>query len=350
MDAAVVDAIEANAMRMVSDGIPYRDLDFLKKDISDLRSWCSRWISLSKEYENLACDALDKSGTLTAGERFWRAALCCHFGQGILMDIGAEEKLLADRRKQQLFARGAPLLQPYCEPVDIVFEKSVLPGYLRLPSGAGSFPCVILFGGLDTTKEDAFELSSYFVARNIATLTFDGPGQGEVFHRMKMRLDYEKAVSAAITYACTRPEIDKDRIGILGRSTGGHWACKAAATDSRVKIAIAWGLIYHLRDFDRLSSSLQKRFMRAASMTSLTEARGFFNAFDLDGYAERIDVPLLVVQGGKDPIAPRNSVTKLREKVRGSMDAILYADSGHCAHDMAHLFKPAMADFAERHL
>ncbi|MDH7799258.1 MULTISPECIES: alpha/beta fold hydrolase [unclassified Beijerinckia] len=350
MDIAVANAIDANAMRIVSDGIPCRDLDFLKRDITNLQDWCARWIVLSEEYEAQAYDALDKGGNLTAGERFWRAALCCHFGQGILMEIGAEEKLQADQRKQQLFARGASLLQPQCESVAIPFENSLLPGYLRLPIGLGPFPCMILFGGLDTTKEDAFELSSYFLARNIATLTFDGPGQGEVFHRMKMRLDYEKAVSATVTFAGAQTAIDPNRIGVLGRSTGGHWACKAAATDPRIKVAIAWGLIYHLRDFDQLSTSLQQRFMRAASMTSLIEARAFFKGFDLDGFAERIDVPLLVVQGGQDPIAPRDSITRLGERAQSSMDVIFYEHSGHCAHDRAHLFKPAMADFAKSHL
>lgn len=350
MEAAVVSAIDANAMRMVSDGIPYRDLDFLKRDITNIKDWCARWIVLSQEYEAQAQDALDKGGHLTAGERFWRAALCCHFGQGILMEIGAEEKFQADQRKQHLFARGASLLGPPCEPVGIPFETSLLPGYLRLPEGEGPFPCMVLFGGLDTTKEDAFELSNYFVARGLATLTFDGPGQGEVFHRMKMRLDYEKAVSAAVSFACAQPQIDPDRIGVLGRSTGGHWACKAAAVDARIKIAIAWGLIYHLRDFDRLSTSLQKRFMRAASMASLADASTFFKGFDLDGYAEKINVPLLVVQGGQDPIAPPDSVTRLEQRARGPMDVILYTDSGHCAHDRAHLFKPAMADFARKYL
>lgn len=350
MEVAVAGAIDANAMRMISDGIPYRDLDFLKRDITDLRDWCARWIVLSQEYEVSANKAFERGGRLTAGELLWRAALCCHFGQGILMEIGAEEKLQADQRKQRLFARGAALLQPHCEPVTIPFEETTLPGYLRMPSGAGPFPCVILFGGLDTTKEDAFELSNHFVARGMATLTFDGPGQGEVFHRMKMRLDYENAVSAAITFACTRPDINHDRIGILGRSTGGHWACKAAATDPRVKVAVAWGLIYHLRDFDSLSVSLQKRFMRAASMTSLAEASAFFKGFDLDGYAERINVPLLIVQGGQDPIAPADSVTRLQQKARGPVEVILYDDSGHCAHDRAHLFKPAMADFCRSHL
>lgn len=348
MNAVVVEAIESNAARMISDGMPYPDLMLLKRGIDAEERWCERWVTLAHEYEDHAAAALAVGSTLTAGEHLWRAALCCHFGQGTLMSTTAADKLAADRYKQSLFVRAAPLLEPALERVAIPFEDQLLPGYLRLAPGPRPAPCMVIFGGLDTTKEDALELTNYFIARGISTLTFDGPGQGEVFYRMKVRLDYDAAASAVISYACTRPEIDAQRIGVLGRSTGGHWACKTAATDERVKVAIAWGLIYHLREFDRLSAALQQRFMRAANMATADEAHSFFKGFDLDGYAERITCPLMVVQGGKDPIAPRDSVERLAAKVQGPLEVIVHPDSGHCAHDRAHLSKPAMADFARR--
>jgi 2,6-dihydroxypseudooxynicotine hydrolase len=350
MSQAVADTIEANAMRMVSDGIPYRDLLFLKTDIADPDRWCQRWVALSEEYEALAEGSLEQGSRLTAGEHLWRAALCCHFGQGILMDVGAAEKRAADVRKQQLFARAAPLLQPALLRVEIPFENMSLPGYLRVPPVKRPAACMVVFGGLDTTKEDALDLTNYFAVRGIATLTFDGPGQGEVFHRLKLRLDYEAAVSAAIDFLCSRCEIDAQHIGILGRSTGGHWACKTAATDSRVKVAIAWGLIYHLKHFDTLSASFQKRFMRAAGIDSVADAAALFAGYDLQGFAEKIRCPLMVVQGAKDPLASTDSLDLLRRAVARPAKTLLFPDSGHCAHDQAHLAKPAMADFACQHL
>jgi len=350
MDDAVASTIDTNAARMISDGIPYADLEYLKRDIGSLDHWCARWVALSATYEGLAGQALERGATLTAGEHLWRAALSCHFGQGILMEISAEEKHATDLRKQQLFQRAAPLFHPPAQRIAFAFEDGVLPGFLRIPLVARPAPCMVIFGGLDTTKEDAFELTTYFIARGIAVLTFDGPGQGEVFHRLRMRLDYEQAVSAAIDYACTRPEINENAIGVLGRSTGGHWACKAAATDRRVRVAIAWGLIYHLKNFGSLSPYIQKRFLRAASLSSMDEARTFFGGYDLKGYTDRIRCPLLVVQGGRDPIAPANSIELLKAAVRGPLEIMAYPESGHCAHDRAHLAKPAMADFAATHL
>jgi 2,6-dihydroxypseudooxynicotine hydrolase len=59
-----------------------------------------------------------------------------------------------------------------------------MPGYRRLPAGSQRPPCVILLGGLDTTKEDYQVVNDLCVERGLATLAFDGPGQGETLFRM----------------------------------------------------------------------------------------------------------------------------------------------------------------------
>lgn len=351
-DHEVSTTLRSNAARIISDGIPYGDLLFLEQDITEPAQWCERWVALSATYEKLADAAVENGSTMTAAELLWRAALCCHFGQGIRMDVAHDAKLHADQRKNLLFQRAAPWLSPPMQRVAIPYEDGSLPGYLRLPNGKHDtgLPCVVVFGGLDTTKEDALEISNHFVARGMAVLTFDGPGQGEMLHSLPLRVDFEAAVSAAISYACSRPEIDAGRIGVLGRSTGGHWACKTAASDPRVKVAVAWGLIYDLHHFPGFPESLKKRFMRAANVASEKEAVDFFAPFDLDTIKNRINCPILVVQGSEDPIAPARSAERLQAQAPEKVEIVMYQGSGHCAHDKTHLSKPLMADFAKRHL
>ena len=108
---------------------------------------------------------------------------------------------------------------------------------------------MILFGGLDTTKEDAFEFSRYFLQRGVATFAFDGPGQGEVFEHMNARMDFERVVGAVLDRLGDRADLDSGRFGVVGRSTGGHWACRAAALEPRIRAVAAWGLIYDLHAF-----------------------------------------------------------------------------------------------------
>ena len=135
------------------------------------------------------------------------------------------------------------MLQPPLEPVAIPFDEITFPAYLRVPDSSSLSACAILVGGLDTTKEDAFALTEVLIARGIATLAFDGPGQGETLSKLPLILDFERAVSAVIDYLQDRPEVDADRIGVLGRSSGGHLALRAAS-DPRVRAVVAWGLLY----------------------------------------------------------------------------------------------------------
>ena len=66
----------------------------------------------------------------------------------------------------------------------IRFGDTGLSAYLHLPPAAsGSVPCVLHYGGMDSFKEHAVALDGdRFLARGIARLVFDGPGQGEAIH------------------------------------------------------------------------------------------------------------------------------------------------------------------------
>jgi hypothetical protein len=151
-------------------------------------------------------------------------------------------------RKVSVFGRAAPLLDPPLVPVGIPFDGIDMPGYLRVPAARIRPPCVILLGGLDTTKEDYMVVNDLCAERGLATLAFNGPRQGETLFRMPWRRDFERSVIAVLDFLDTCPQIDRERIGIIGRSTGGYYAPKAAAMDPRIKAAVSWGAMYHLRN------------------------------------------------------------------------------------------------------
>ena len=335
---------------MLADGVHYSDLVALRSNIGDADGWCDAWMASATTLENVGRRALADGARLTAGTALWRAALYCHFAQGYFTDKFPEKKLAAETRKQALFREAAPLLNPPLERVEIPFRGDVAPGFIRLPVNTVRPPCVILFGGLDSTKEDSLTLSNLMVERGLATLAFDGPGQGEMFHRMKLIPDYESVISAAIDFLEKSTAIDPARIGIVGRSTGGHWSCQAAAKDKRVKAAIAWGLAYHARNIPQMPTTVQNRWTRAAGLRSAEEAVAYFKGYDLHGVASRITCPLLIVQGGRDPIVPPESLELVRQQVKGPVEVLSWPDSGHCCHEQSHITKPAMADFMLRHL
>ena len=315
--------------RFLADGVHYRDLLDIQAATADWSQWCRVWSEFAAAAEARGDAALRQSLTRTAAAEFRRAA---------------------HDRKVSVFRRAAPLFDPPLERVAIPFEKTSLPAYLRLPSGRPQAPCVILLGGLDTTKEDYMVVNDLCAARGLATLAFDGPGQGEMLYSMPWRADFERAIYAVLDYLETRPEIDSGRIGIIGRSTGGYYAPKSAAVDARIKAAVVWGAMYHLRNLASIPAATRDGFVFVSRSKSVEGAVRFFECINLEGVASKIRCPLLVVHGGRDTITPLENATRLIREAAGPVETLIWEDSGHCCHDRAHIVRPAMADFMVRHL
>jgi len=343
--------IRGTLHRFLSDGVNYRDLMEIQSNIRDGRDWCQSWMAAADIHENIARKALSEGHLQTAGQALARAALYSHFAQGYYTYDRPAERSKAEKRRQTLFREAAPLLTPPLEYVEIPFGKTRITAYLRLPvPTAAKSPCVVLLGGLDTTKEDALALTNVLVERGLATLAFDGPGQGAMYEEMGLVPDFEKAVFAIIDYLQERPEIDAARIGVMGRTTGSHWALRSAAYDKRVRAVAAWGLIYDVRGLANFPADVRDRFIRAAKLKSLEEAQDFYKGYNLDGHVRHIHCPIIVVQGGDDPLAAPGGLDRLIAEAPVPVELLFFADSGHCCHDRGDIVKPAMADFLAKHL
>ena len=345
----VEQVINQGIHRFLADGVIYRDLMDIRAALPDWSQWCAVWSQFAAAAEERGTQAFRLSFTRTAAREFARAALYFHYAQNLFYDDLKLKRETHDR-KVAAFKRAAPLLEPPLQPVKIAFDGVDMPGYLRVPPRRAKLPCVILLGGLDTTKEDYLGVNDLCVERGLATLAFDGPGQGETLFRMLWRKDFERAIVAVLDYLETRPEIDRDRIGIIGRSTGGYYAPRTAATDRRIKAAVAWGAMYHLRNLASIPAVTRDGFVFVSGSKSVEEALRFFECINLEGMAAKIRCPLLVVHGGLDTITPMENATRMIAEAGGPVETLIWEDSGHCCHDRAHIMRPGMADFMARHL
>ena len=350
MTKAIVEkAIDQGVHRFLADGVHYRDLMDIRAEAADWKSWPETWSRHGEAAEQRAEDALSRGARATATSDFARAALYHHYGQYLLYDDLALKKRIHDR-KVAAFARAAPLFDEPFERIEIPFEGIRMGAYFRAPRGVARAPCVILMGGLDTTKEDYLTVNEFCIRRGLATLAFDGPGQGETAFEMPWRQDFEQAVITVIDYLETRDDIDRDRIGLIGRSMGGFYGPKTAAMDDRVKALVAWGVMYHLRNLADVPPHTLEGFLFVSGSRTLDEARAFYECIDLDEYAPKIRCPTLVVHGGRDAITPAENAAMLLEKLDTEVETLIWDDSIHCCHDRAHIVRPAMADFMARHL
>ena len=337
------------AIRYLAEGLPYGEWLRIRDHIKNFDEWCAVWSQFGRDAETLADAALAAGHRQTAAAALKQATLCYCFGQ-LLFWHAPEEKQATYEHCARTWRRAAPLLDPPQTPIEIPYRGVAMPGFLRLPHGVTKPSCVILLGGLDSTKEELQEISELCVARGLAVLAFDGPGQGETFAKLKLAPDFVEAIFAVLDFAEKHPEIDGDRIGIIGRSLGGYYAPRAAALDRRIKAVAAWGAMFHLRNWRTLPALTAAGFVYTTGAPDIEGARPYIESIDLSDVAERITCPLMIVHGGADVITPTENMTMMRDAAKGPVEVLFWEDSGHCVHDRAHIVRPGMADFMARHL
>lgn len=120
---------------------------------------------------------------------------------------------------------------PYTEiEVTIAGDDVSLAGTFTIPEGAGPFPAVILFTGSGLQGRDEnvmgfrvfFELADHLSRSGIAVLRCDDRGFGSSVGELDLVTDSVFACDASLMldYMLAQPDIDPDRIGILGHSEG----------------------------------------------------------------------------------------------------------------------------------
>src|SRR5213078_1045584 len=192
-----------------------------------------------------------------------RAAHYYHVGERFLVPKTADG-LAAYKRGVDCFRDGARRARrPRIEPVEVPYEGTSLPAlFVHAEGGARRSPALVFFDGFDVTKEiQYFKGVPDLVARGIACLIVDGPGNGESvrFRNLPLIADTEKYGTAAYEYLAARKEIDAKRIGVMAISLGGYYAPRAASLEPRYACCIAWGAQWDYYDtwkrrFDLLDS------------------------------------------------------------------------------------------------
>ncbi len=107
------------------------------------------------------------------------------------------------------------------------------------------FPLVVMAHGHGGSRHEGggYRLVAEAMAKNgIASIRMDFPGCGDSTESFtnnnlsNMLLDLQ----AARDYAASRPEIDDDRVGLLGYSMGGRLVALLAEMDPSYKVMAAW--------------------------------------------------------------------------------------------------------------
>jgi 5-aminopentanamidase len=334
------------AARFIANGTSYSDFTATMARIKIWDDWCREWGRTAQQYERLAEAA---SNEITAGEAWRRAALCWHWGKFVFVD-DLDQQRAAHDRAVACFRRGAASLSPPAEPVRVPYANTTLAAYLRVPAGQPKPPVVIMMPGLDSTKEELQATAEYMLARGLAVIAIDGPGQGEAEYGLPIEPAYERVATAVADYLEGRDDIDPGRIGGFGVSLGGYYAARAAAFEPRIKAAVSlagpydWSL-----DWDTLPPQTRATLQRRSGAATPQEAREKLKALTLQDAAARITRPLLVAAGGRDRLVPASHAERLAREAPGA-ELMLDPDGTHGLTNHAFQSRSQMADWLAAHL
>jgi dipeptidyl aminopeptidase/acylaminoacyl peptidase len=235
--------------------------------------------------------------------------------------------------------------------VEIPYEGTTLAGILRKPAGAERPPVVVMAVGLDSTKEEGDAYETPFLARGMATLIFEGPGQGEAQYDLPIRGDYEVPAKAVIDFVQKRSDLDGDRIGMWGVSLGGYYAPRAAAFDKRIKACIALGGPFNWgAAWDGLPELTREAFRVRSHCRTQEDARKNAETLSLEGLAQEIICPLFIVNGRLDRIVPAKDAERLAREAKGSVTLMMIEDGNHIATNRAYRWRSQSADWMKEQL
>lgn len=336
--------------RLVTNGVALTDFQEVLASLTSWDDWCRAWSERAGVHEAMGREALAKNHSVSAGEHLQRAGVYYHFAKFLFVQDPAQMQA-AHRKAVECRTLALPHLRPPGERVTIPYEGKHLAGILRKPLGAVRPPVLVMASGLDSAKEEMDAYEQPFLARGIATLAFDGPGQGEGEHDFGIRGDYEVAVKAVFDWVETRDDVDTGRIGLWGVSLGGYYAPRAAAFERRVKACIALSGPYDMSAaWDTLPALTREVFRVRSRSATPEEAKRHAATLSLAGVAPRIKCPIFIVTGKLDRVVPWQDAERLAREVSGPAELLIIEDGNHVANNRAYRYRAQSADWMAEQL
>lgn len=350
MDERVASAIAHWAPRFTTNGVTVADFERITGGLDDWADWCGAWSAVAAEHEALGREALAAEHLVSAGQHLSRAAVYYHFAKFVFVE-DLDQMREAHDHAVACLTDALPHLSPPGRRIEIGFEGAKLVGVLRLPSGHGPHPAILLLSGLDSAKEEQKSVEETFLERGIATFTVDGPGQGEAEYDLPIRGDWSLPGKALLDALGAEPDIDESRLAVWGVSLGGYYAPRvAAAVGDRVRACVALAGPYDFGDcWDGLPLLTRQTFQIRSGAGSDEEAHRIASTLSMEGSAGAIQAPLLIVFGRKDRLIPWQHAERLAAEAGGEVELLMLEDGNHGCANLAPRHRPYTADWvAER--
>ena len=203
--------------------------------------WVDIWRRKSDKFITMALEA-EKRGHKESAKAFRKLVMQCDYAASLINSNHISFKQATYKRLEEHYQIYTSYLTGCVKALEIPFrETKRLKGYLHLPSEEGKYPCMVLFAGEGSSKEELHMLARAFVKRNIAVFTWDTPGTGSSLFEQDIKNNFtnlKESFNTVFKYLKALPEIDENKLGTAGLCMGGGYAYYAAANEEAVKCCV----------------------------------------------------------------------------------------------------------------
>jgi len=341
---AVIDALAPEAQaglrqysleRMTGYGVNYSDAIELRSRIVAGEAWQKAAQALAEEALAAAQRKEPPASRATRLEAYHRASALMRMSQALMLEDNELRRGIV-QESVDYYAKAVEL-GLLREHVHIDTPEGKLSGWFVASTINETVGTAIVIGGVEGWAMDFDVMGDAMAARGIATLLLDAPGQGEsrILNNHYLTSGWLECFRSAIDWCETR--LPDKPIGLVGNSMGGAIAIAMANQDARVAACINNGGIIK-PSLGRMAGPTF--FGKMIAFTGLEGENLEERAAEVWDHIEPLKAgpnahyPLLVVQGGHDPLVADEHGKMFMSMVPTSEKRMEYFSDGiHCIYN-----------------
>lgn len=250
-----------------------------------------------------------------------------------------------------LLLRHLPQLDPEKMADRIPFEFIArdgmhLHGFATLPVGK-NHPAVVVMphgGPIDAADTWDFDTDAQFLASRgyaVVQINFRGSAGYSQNFLDAGRREWGGKIQAdlldGVTAAVNRFALDEKRMCTYGASFGGYSALMLPIlAPGRFKCAVGYVGVYDLPALLETRGALFSDWFRASLHRDLGDDKSVLKAISPRWFADRVKVPVLLIHGGMDPVAPKEHFDRMKkalEKAGNPPEVLFEDDESHGFYD-----------------
>lgn len=226
-------------------------------------------------------------------------------------------------------------------------------GILHKPVTETPFPLVIICHGLGGHKVGRYRLyvslATQLTARGIGALRFDFRGSGDSdgeFSEMTLETQVSD-VEAVFNYVSQHPEVDTNRVGVMGRSFGGAVTVLGASRTTLIKSICLWAPVFNGLQWSekwkqyqavKLTKKMEEELMTIdGQIPGIEFYRQFFNMHIEEPLHALDNRSMLIIHGSQDHTVHVDNGEKYLRERRQATGLTRFIQLPHSDHDFTHM-------------